>query len=303
MSDVTRTAAPEFIPSRGKEGRLARGGIRALVMSPAFFWVIALVLAPNLFLLLYSLWGNEIGTIVRELTLSNYSRALSSNVFRTLFVRTFLVATFASVVATLIAYPAAYLVVRKLGRWKLAAALLILVPLWISYLMRVFAWRIILGERGILNGLLTSLGILGEASDTFLYSIETVVLTLTYIVVPYVFLASYTTLDRIPENLYEASADCGSDAFRTFRYVIWPLSRPGVAIGFAIGFVLAFGDYVTAQMVGGLEGTMLGTIILQQFGVANNWPYGAAIGVSIMLASFLFLAMVSLFSRTEAQFE
>lgn len=303
MSDMTEGATVEYVRPERKEGKLARGGIRVLIMSPAFLWVIALVLAPNIFLVLYSFWGNEVGTVVREFTLSNYSRALSSNVFRTLFIRTFLIATFASVVATLIAYPAAYLVVRKLGRWKLAAALLVMVPLWISYLMRVFAWRIILGERGILNGLLMSLGILDKASDTFLYSIETVVLTLTYIVVPYVFLASYTTLDRIPENLYEASADCGGDAFRTFRFVIWPLSRPGVAIGFAIGFVLAFGDYVTAQMVGGLEGTMLGTIILQQFGTANNWPYGAAIGVSIMLASFVFLAMVSLFSRTEAQFE
>jgi spermidine/putrescine transport system permease protein len=278
-------------------------GIHALILSPTLLWILALVVAPNLYLLVFSFWSNEIGTVVQEFTFENYVRAFTSEVFLTLLVRTFLIATFAAVMATLIAYPGAYLVVRKLGRWKLAAALLVLVPLWVSYLMRVFAWRIILGERGILNGLLTSLGILGEASDSFLYSVETVALTLTYIVVPYVFLASYSSLERIPESLYEASADCGGNSFRTFVHIIWPLSRPGVAIGFAIGFVIAFGDYVTAQMVGGLEGTMLGTIILQQFGTANNWPYGAAIGVSIMLASFLFLAMVSLFSRTEAQYE
>jgi spermidine/putrescine transport system permease protein len=284
-------------------GRSGRRGVRALVLMPAMIWVVALVLAPNLFLLGFSFFQNEIGTVVPDLTLSNYTRAFTSQVFLTLFFRTFLVAGVSAVIATLIAYPGAYFVVRKLGRWKLAAALLVLLPLWVSYLMRVFAWRIILGERGILNGALTSLGILGEASDSFLYSIGTVTLTLTYIVIPYVFLASYTSLERIPESLYEASADCGGGALKTFRHIIWPLSRPGAAIGFAIGFILAFGDYVTAQMVGGLQGTMLGTIILQQFGTANNWPYGAAIGVTIMLASFLFLAIVSLFSRTDAQYD
>ena len=206
-------------------------------------------------------------------------------------------------IATAIAYPAAYIVVRKLGRFKLAAALLILVPLWVSFLLRVFAWRIILGERGILNGFLTSTGLLSEPSDAFLYSRTTVVLTLTYIVIPYVFLASYTVLERIPDSVYEASADCGASAWRTFWRVVWPLSRPGVAIGFAIGFVLAFGDYVTPQMVGGVEGTMLGSIIIQQFGTANNWPFGAAIAVSIMLTSLVFLSLVSYLSRTEARFE
>jgi spermidine/putrescine transport system permease protein len=206
-------------------------------------------------------------------------------------------------IATAIAYPAAYIVVRRLGRFKLAAALLILVPLWVSFLLRVFAWKIILGERGILNGFLTTTGLLSEPSDTFLYSRTTVVLTLTYIVIPYVFLASYTVLERIPASVYEASADCGASAWRTFWRVVWPLSRPGVAIGFAIGFVLAFGDYVTPQMVGGVEGTMLGSIIIQQFGTANDWPYGAAIAVSIMLTSLVFLSLVAYLSRTEARFE
>ncbi len=300
---MTRAAVEKAPTAQGEHSRPVRAGIRVLITSPALIWILALIVAPNLFLFIFSLYSNEIGTVIREFTFDNYIRAFTSRVFQTLFVRTFLVAAFSAVLATLIAYPGAYLVVRKLGRWKLAAALLVLVPLWVSYLMRVFAWRIILGERGVLNGLLTSLGILDEASDSFLYSIETVAVTLTYIIVPYVFLASYSSLERIPESLYEASADCGGHAFQTFVHVIWPLTRPGVMIGFAIGFVIAFGDYVTAQMVGGLEGTMLGTIILQQFGIANNWPYGSAIGVTIMLASFLFLAMVFLFSRTEAQFE
>ncbi len=278
-------------------------GIKALLLTPAILWIALLVLAPNIFLVLYSLWENDLGTVVQTFNIENYREAINSEVVRTLFTRTFVISLMAAGIATAIAYPAAYIVVRKLGRFKLAAALLILVPLWVSFLLRVFAWRIILGERGILNGFLTSTGLLSEPSDAFLYSRTTVVLTLTYIVIPYVFLASYTVLERIPDSVYEASADCGASAWRTFWRVVWPLSRPGVAIGFAIGFVLAFGDYVTPQMVGGVEGTMLGSIIIQQFGTANNWPFGAAIAVSIMLTSLVFLSLVSYFSRTEARFE
>src|SRR4029078_4032168 len=118
-----------------------------------------------------------------------------------------------------------------------------------------------------------------------------------------VFLSIYTSLDRFPAHLYEASGDCGASAWRTFRHVIWPLSRPGVAIGFGIGFVLTFGDYVTPAMVGGLKGTMLGSIVLQEFGTADNWPMGAAIGVTIVAAGLLVLAIVSLFTRLEAQID
>ena len=195
------------------------------------------------------------------------------------------------------------MVVTKFGRYKAIPALLIIIPLWVSYLMRVFAWKIILGESGVLNGLLESTGITDHPSTAFLYSTSTVILTLTYVAIPYVFLSSYTSLDRIPKHYYEASSDCGASAWRTFRHVIWPLTRPGVAIGFAIGFVLTFGDYVTPAMVGGLDGTMLGSIVLQEFGTANNWPQGAAIGVTIIAAGLLVLALVSLFTRLEAEIE
>jgi spermidine/putrescine transport system permease protein len=169
--------------------------------------------------------------------------------------------------------------------------------------MRVFAWKIILGENGVLNGAMKSLGLIDKPSTAFLYSTTTVIVTLTYVAIPYVFLSSYTALDRVPRHYYEASADCGASAWRTFRHVIWPLTRPGVAVGFAIGFVLTFGDYVTPQMVGGLSGTMLGSIVLQSFGTADNWPQGAAIGITIIAAGLLVLALVSLFTRLEAEIE
>lgn len=276
---------------------------KLLVMTPAMVWIIFLVLLPNIFLVSYSLWENELGGIAHVWNFNNYSELFSSEVFTTLLKRTLIIALLSTTAATLIAYPLAYVVVTKFGRYKTIAALLIIIPLWVSYLMRVFAWKIILGEHGVLNGLLRSTGLTEKPSTAFLYSTSTVILTLTYVAIPYVFLSSYTSLDRVPRHYYEASSDCGASGWRTFRHVIWPLTRPGVAVGFAIGFVLTFGDYVTPAMVGGLDGTMLGSIVLQEFGTANNWPMGAAIGVTIIAAGLLVLALLSLFTRLEAEID
>ena len=282
-------------------GHLPRLVRRFFALSPILLWIIFLVLLPNIFLLSYSLWENELGTIVHNWNLENFNQLFSSEVFTTLLKRTLLIALVSTTMATLVAYPLAYVIVTRFGRYKILAALLIIIPLWVSYLMRVFAWKIILGEEGVLNGLMRTLGLTDQPSTAFLYSTSTVIVTLTYVAIPYVFLSVYAALDRIPPHYFEASSDCGASGWRTFRHVIWPLTRPGVAVGFAIGFVLTFGDYVTPAMVGGLNGTMLGSIVLQEFGTANNWPLGAAIGVTIVAAGLLVLALVSLFTRLEAE--
>lgn len=287
-------------PSVGQRSR-AVGLLKLFAVTPALVWILVLVILPNLFLLLYSLWTNQFGTVDHHLTLDNFRQTLSSDVFRLLFKRTLLIAVVSSFLATTVAYGVAYFVVRYLGRYKVLAAVLILVPLWVSYLMRIFAWKIILGNDGILAGTAKALGFGQGAAHAFLYSRNSVILTLTYVAIPYAFLSVYTALDRIPNHLFEASADCGASAWKTFVQVVWPLSRPGAAIGFAIAFVLTFGDYVTPAMVGGLNGTMLGTLVLQQFGTANNWPMGAAVGVAVICSGLLVLAVVSLFTRLEAQ--
>lgn len=298
---MATAVARRLEPVTSLPGRLPAPVRKFLTVSPALIWIVLLVLLPNIFLVSYSLWKNELGTITHVWNFQNYSQLFSSEVFTTLLKRTLLIAVVSTTLASLIAYPLAYVVVTKFGRYKAIAALLIIIPLWVSYLMRVFAWKIILGEHGVLNAMLESIGL--SPSTAFLYSTTTVILTLTYVAIPYIFLCSYTALDRVPRHYFEASSDCGASAWRTFRHVVWPLTRPGVAVGFAIGFVLTFGDYVTPQMVGGLSGTMLGSIVLQSFGTADNWPQGAAIGVTIVAAGLLVLALVSLFTRLEAEIE
>ncbi len=198
-----------------------------LLLSPILIWIVVLVLLPNIFLVSYSLWKNELGVIAHAWNFDNYSELFSSEVFKTLLKRTLLIALVSTGLATLIAYPLAYVVVTKFGRYKTIAALLIIIPLWVSYLMRVFAWKIILGENGVAQrACCRSTGVDRQTIDAFLYSTTTVILTLTYVAIPYVFLTAYTALDRVPRHYYEASSDCGASGWRTFRHVIWPLTGP-----------------------------------------------------------------------------
>lgn len=276
---------------------------RTFQLAPPLVWIALLVLVPNVFLLLYSFWTNSFGVVTPEFTTSNYATLFGSEVFWVLLRRTMVVALVSAGLATMIAYGAAYLIVQRFGRYKLLAALLILIPLWVSYLMRVFAWKIILGENGFLSAALTALGFGPGTTSLFLYSQTSVIITLTYVAIPYAFLSTYTALERVPTHLLEAAADCGAGTWTRFRTVILPLTRPGAAVGFAIAFVLVFGDYVTPAMVGGLDGTMLGTLVLQQFGPGSDWAGGAAVGITIIATGLLLLAVISLFTRLEARLD
>lgn len=299
LMDQVAGAAEEYprtaVPLRRNLFRAAKSFLQA---SPAFAWATALIVLPNLMLFLNSLWKNDFGTVTKTLTTKNYQALVDSEVYRTLFWRTMVTAVSSSLIATVIAYIAAVIVVRYFGKLKIVVAVLVLVPLLISYLMRIFAWKIILGEHGIL------VGAFGDAvPKNILYSQISVILTLTYVAIPYVFLSVFVSLERIPPHITEAAGDCGASPWTTFWTVLWPLSRGGAAVGFAIAFVLTFGDYVTPAMVGGLSGTMLGSIVLQQFGIANNWPLGSAIGIVVILSGLLVLAVISLFTRTEARYD
>ncbi len=280
----------------------ATGGFGALLrrVSPltVYLWLMALVVLPNILLVGTSFLKSSGGVLVYEPTLANYSRTLASGTVQLLILRTISTAFAAALVAALIAFPLAFYVSRYMKRWKVVAVMLVVVPLWISLLMRVFAWRIILGENGVLNSFLVSTGLLTEPSDAFLYSRFAVILTLAYMAIPYVFVSSYTALERVPQSLIEASQDSGAGLWNTFRNVVWPLSKQGLAIGFALAFLLAVGDYITPSMVGGLDGTMLGMVIASQFGMAGNWPLGAAQSVVLIAAVSLVLGLIFWLARS-----
>lgn len=277
--------------------------VRWLLALPAIAWVAVLVIAPNVVLVLYSVWTNDIIGIQHTFTLDNYKEAFESATVRTLILRSVLIAAGSALIATLIAFPLAYIVVRHFGRFKLPAALLVVVPLWVSFLMRVFSWKIILGDNGILNGILEKIGLISEPISIFLYSPWAVAIVMSYIGIPFVFLSAYTLLERIPPSLYEAAGDCGASPWRTFWTVVWPIARPAAVIGYMLVFVIIFGDYVGPSLVGGFSGTMIGSIVLQAFGGLNNWAYGAALAVTTVLVSLIVVGLLSLLLRKRTVLE
>ena len=271
---------------------------RRLAQLPIYLWLAVLVLAPNALLIGVSFLKASGGLVVFEPTLANFQKLVGSESFWVLLGRTIFTAAASAFIAALVAFPMAYYASRVMRRGRMVALVLIVIPLWISLLMRVFAWRLILGEHGVLNSLLMSLGVIDAPSSAFLYTPFSVFLTFVYVAIPYVFVAAFAALERIPSNLLEASEDAGAGPVRTFINVVWPLARPGVAIGVALAFLLAVGDYITPSMVGGLDGTMLGMVIASQFGLAGNWPYGAALALTLVLVVGLVLAAFLPFMRS-----
>ncbi|WP_336331450.1 ABC transporter permease subunit [Pseudomonas putida] len=273
--------------------------LRSLQNLPLYVWIAILVLLPNLLLVGVSLIQSKLGVITYTPTLENYQRALSSSGVWVLLGRTLATAGAATLIACLIAYPMAYYTSRVLRRGRMIAVLLVIIPLWTSLLMRIFAWRLILGESGVLNSLLVWSGILAEPTSALLYNRFTVLLTFVYVSIPFIFISVYSALERIPHNLMEAATDCGASRFRAFRTVLWPLSKPGLAIGASLSFLMAVGDYVTPAMVGGMDGTMLGTVIASQFGSVGNWSYGATLAIILLVAVIALLTVVMRMAKVQ----
>ncbi|APG86608.1 spermidine/putrescine transport system permease PotB (plasmid) [Sinorhizobium americanum CCGM7] len=259
---------------------------------PVVAWLFLIVVLPNLLLIGTSFLRSSAGVILFEPSLANYARIWNSAGFWALLWRTLSFSFIACVFATMIAYPLAFYVGRVVGRNKALLTMLVVIPLWISLLMRIFAWRVILGQSGVLNAALVSSGILDAPSEAFLYSPTAVVIVFAYISVPFIFISTMGAFEKIPRDLFEASEDSGATAFQTFVHLVWPLTRRNLAIGFSLAFLVTVGDFVTPAMIGGIDGTTLGVVVSTQFGFANNWPYGAAVAVALMLSVALLLGVI-----------
>jgi spermidine/putrescine transport system permease protein len=293
MTDV----APSFQHGRLEQTGFGRSLLRHLPQLPLLAWLAILVVLPNLLLIGVSFLKSNNGVIVYQPTFENYLRAYQSSGVWVLLGRTLLTAALSTLIAAMIAYPMAYYAARVLRKGRFVSVLLVIIPLWISLLMRVFAWRVILGENGVLNAFLLHTGLISEPSDALLYNSFAVFLTFVYVSIPFIFVAVYSAIERIPQNLVDAASDCGANGLRAFTTVIWPLSMPGMSIGLALAFLMAVGDYITPSMVGGLNGTMLGMVIASQFGIVGNWPYGAALALILLVSVAVILSLLFRFAR------
>jgi len=231
----------------------------------------------------HSFWAVHDGVLVHQWNLHNYSTLFSKSLYVEVLLRTVRIAASVTLCSLLLGYPLAYYLSFHAGARKELLYQFVIVPLWVSYLVRGYAWKTILGSEGVLNGFLQYLHLTHEPVAFLLYSPFAVVLVLTHIYTPFVFLPIYAALEHIPRPLVEASHDLGAGIAQTFLRVILPLSIPGLLAGATFAFVLSIGDFLAPLLVGGASGTMIANVVQSLFGAALDWPLGAAISVCILL--------------------
>lgn len=266
---------------------------KTIVTAPPLLWVTIFLIVPYVLMFCYSFWSVSAGqAIVHSWNLENYKELLQKRVYWETLLRSIWIAARVTVFSLALGYPLAYFLSFYAGRRKDLLYQLVIIPLWVSYLVRAYAWKTILGSDGVLNTLLQYVHLTSHPLDFLLYSPFAVVLTLTHIYTPFTILPIYTALEHIPRNLVEASTDLGATPGETFWKVILPLSIPGVVAGCTFAFVLSLGDFLAPLLLGGPSGIMISNIVVSLFGAAYNWPLGAAIslGMLVIVVSLLFLS-------------
>jgi spermidine/putrescine transport system permease protein len=269
---------------------------KTIVATPPLLWVALFLLLPYALMFAHSFWTVREGLLIHEWNLQNYRTLLANPLYASVLLRTLRIAGSVTLCSVLLGYPLAYYLSFHAHRRKELLYQLVIVPLWVSYLVRGYAWKTILGSEGVLNGLLQYVHLTREPVSFFLYSPFAVVLMLTHIYTPFVFLPIYANLEHIPRPLIEASQDLGAGPRATFLRVILPLSMPGLLAGATFAFVLSLGDFLAPLLVGGPSGTMIANIVQSLFGAAYDWPLGAAISVCILLIT---VALLFLTERLE----
>ncbi|HTZ52224.1 MAG TPA: ABC transporter permease [Spirochaetia bacterium] len=269
---------------------------------PMTVWMLLLVVIPLGYTFVTSFFQVDGLQIAARPTLKNYALFFTDPMYPGILLKSMLISLAIAVIAILAGYPLAYMVSFRVSRGRQVLFMLSIIPLWVSYLVRIIAWRTILGNKGVINSALEAAGIIREPLSFLLYNRFAIAVTLTYICIPFVFIPVYTALEKIPRNLLEASSDLGAGELRTFTSVVLPLSLPGLVTGFIFAFIIALGDYIIPQQLGGTQGIMFGNLIWSQFGFAFNWPFGAALSFILLAITVTILRLTSRFGSTEGGF-
>lgn len=252
---------------------------------------VAFIVAPIGSFLLISFFRADKHEIIRELTLFNYVNFFGNWTYLGTYLGTILLCLEVVAVSVLVGYPIAWFIWQQKGSRRYLMLLLAVVPLFMSYIVKLYTLRSMLGLNGLVNQLLLSLGILEKPSQLFLFNQRAVLITMVVIYLPFVILPIFLALERIPRSLLHASIDLGAGAWDTFRRIVLPLSFPGTVAGALFVFVLALGDFITPQMVGGTTGFTIGRVIFSQFGLAFDWPFGAAMAAILFLTALAGILM------------
>jgi spermidine/putrescine transport system permease protein len=276
-----------------------RRGLRVLgLLAPSLFWLGIFFVLPFVIIVIYSfLTRGTTGNVVWRFNIENYSRLFGDVVYLRVFIRSLWIGALTTLGCLLLGYPLALFIVQRSPRWRSILILLILIPFWTNFLVRTYAWMVILSNNGLINTILRSLGF----SDLNLMNTQgAVLLGLLYGELPFMVLPIYASLDRFDFTLLEAAQDLGANKWRSFMRVMLPLTMPGIVAGSVLVFIPTVGQFVVSDLLGGAKVALLGNLLQQQFKAAQNWPFGSAIAILCML---VLTAVVMVYLRTTSEEE
>ncbi|MEL7465517.1 MAG: ABC transporter permease [Pseudomonadota bacterium] len=265
-----------------------------LLLSPTMLIMTVGILAPVIILAIMSFWTRDGFDFNTTMSLTNYQDAAEKPIYGAFLLRSFWISGAATIATVLLCYPMAYYVAFHVHRYKMLWIILMTLPFWTSYLLRVFAWKVILGYEGVINSALMSVGFIEAPLEFLLYSQTAVIITLAHAWAAFAILPLYVSLEKIDRSLLEAATDLGDGPVRRFLRVTLPLSLPGIISATFLIFIPTTGDFITPALLGGPDGAMIGNLIQLQFGAVNNWPMGAALSITLMVW-IAFVALVFLF--------
>jgi len=271
-----------------------------LLLSGPAAWFVLIYLGALFLLFLSALWSVDSfsGKIVHSWTFTNFETLFKVSAYRTIALRTIGIAAAVTVTDILLAVPFAFFAARIAPK-RLQAALFVavLIPLWSSYLVRVFAWRLILAKDGILNWSLEQVGL---GAINIGYSNWAMWIVFSYIWLPFMILPVWAAIERVPDSVLEASADLGARGWRSFRLVLLPLILPGILAGSIFTFSLTLGDFITPTLVGGAGSTFIGNVVYQEVGISNNVPFAAAFATVPLVIMGIYLLVARRMGAFEA---
>lgn len=267
------------------------------LLSPTLLLMTLGILIPFGILIVMSFWTQVGFSFDTTLTTASYAKAAERPIYGALLERSLWMSGAATVSTVLLCYPMAYFVAFHVHRNKMMWIVLITLPFWTSYLLRVFAWKVVLGYEGVINSALMTVGLIEAPLEFLLYSRSAVVITLAHAWAAFAILPMYVSLEKIDKSLLEAATDLGDGPMMRFLRITLPLSLPGVISASLLIFIPTTGDYITPALLGGPDGMMIGNLIQKQFGAVNNWPMGAALSIILVLSiaaiALLFMVMTN----------
>jgi putative spermidine/putrescine transport system permease protein len=289
-SAATVSPPRDTVARRGSVYLSSRPRLRlAMLLSAPLTWLVLVYIVALVLLLVTAFWSVDsfTGEITQSWTLDNIIQVVTGALYQNVTLRTIGVALAVTVIDIALALPIAFFMAKVASpRMQRILVIAVLMPLWASYLVKVYAWRSVLSGEGVLQWFLNPFGIEGPG-----YGMAAVIMTLSYLWLPYVILPIYAGLERVPNSLLEASGDLGAKPWASIRHVVLPLIWPAIIAGSIFSFSLSLGDYITVNIVGGAN-QMLGNLVFANVGAANNLPLASAIALIPIVIIFGYLALV-----------